>query len=90
MRKIDNGNGFIMREHNAYEREILAKLIKEGESNFGRSDAVGHLVVDYVNEEMLNRGLRIKIHAREFENPLPLRDRDYYEKLAKELYGNAY
>ena len=53
-----------MRPYNEREIELIKSLIREGEYIYGRSESRGHLVQDYVNEEMIKRGLRIKIHPR--------------------------
>lgn len=53
-----------MRPYNEREIELINSLIREGEYIYGRSESRGHLVQDYVNDEMIKRGLRIKIHPR--------------------------
>ena len=53
-----------MRPYNEREIELINSLIREGEYIDGRSASRGHLVQDYVNDEMIKRGLRIKIHPR--------------------------
>ena len=50
-----------LRPYNKDEIELINSLIKEGESYFGRSNSRGHLVQDYVQREMVARGLRVKI-----------------------------
>lgn len=55
---------FKLRPYNEGEIELINSLIREGESIYGKSESRGHLVQDYVNEEMIKRGLRIKIHPR--------------------------
>lgn len=49
-----------LRPYNEDEIELINSLIKEGESRYGRTEAMGHLVQDFVQREMIDRGLRIK------------------------------
>ena len=53
-----------LRPYNDDEIELINSLIREGESMYGRSHSRGHLVQDYVQREMISRGLRIKINPR--------------------------
>lgn len=53
-----------LRPYNQDEIELINSLIKEGESYFGRSNSRGHLVQDYVQREMVARGLRVKINPK--------------------------
>ena len=55
---------FKMRPYNEGEIELINSLIREGESIYGKSESQGHHVQDYVNDEMIKRGLRIKVHPR--------------------------
>ena len=51
-----------LRPYNKDEIELIDSLIKEGEDMFGRSHSRGHLVQEYVQKEMIERGLRVKIN----------------------------
>ena len=50
-----------LRPYNQDEIELINSLIKEGEDMFGRSHSRGHLVQEYVQKEMVGRGLRVKL-----------------------------
>ena len=53
-----------LRPYNEDELELINSLIKAGESRYGRTKAMGHLVQDYVQREMISRGLRVKFDPR--------------------------
>ena len=53
-----------LRTYNEDELELINSLIKAGESRYGRTEAMGHLVQDFVQREMIDRGLRIKFDPR--------------------------
>ena len=59
-----------LRPYNDDEIELINSLISEGESMYGRSHSRGYLVQDYVQREMISRGLRIKINPREGKLPI--------------------
>ena len=58
---------FRMRPHNKKERNTIKMLVKEGESIFGSSNCFGNVVQEYVQAEMIKRGLRVKVHLPEEE-----------------------
>ena len=57
-----------LRPYNQDEIELIDSLIKEGEEKFGKSESRGHLVQEYVQREMVGRGLRIEFKPR--KNPI--------------------
>ena len=60
-----------LRPYNKDEIELINSLIKEGESYFGRSNSRGHLVQDYVQKEMVGRGLRVELPPRKKQTVQP-------------------
>ena len=42
-----------MRPYTKEENDFINSLIRQGESIHGRTDAIGHLVVEYVQNEMV-------------------------------------
>ena len=56
-----------MRPYNEGEIELINSLIREGEARYGKTEAMGHLVQEYVQREMVGRGLRIEFKPR--KNP---------------------
>ena len=57
-----------MRPYNEGEMELINSLIREGEARYGRPEAMGHLVQEYVKREMVGRGLSIEFKPR--KNPI--------------------
>ena len=57
-----------MRPYNEGEIELINYLIREGEVRYGETAAQGHLVQEYVQREMVGRGLRIEFKPR--KNPI--------------------
>ena len=56
-----------MRPYNEGEIELINSNLREGEARYGRTEAMGHLVQEYVQREMVGRGLRIEFKPR--KNP---------------------
>jgi len=52
---------FVIRENTPAENKYIDMLIKEGESRYGKSDAQGHLVQDYVHNRLVAEGKRVKV-----------------------------
>ena len=44
---------FIIRKNTPAENKYIEMLIKEGEDKYGKSDAHGHLVQDYVQTRLV-------------------------------------
>ena len=65
--------GYRLRPYNQGEIELIESLIKEGEARYGKTEAQGHLVQDYVQREMIGRGLRVKINPRDSKLPIAKR-----------------
>ena len=57
-----------LRPYNEGEIELINSLIREGEARYGKTEAMGHLVQEYVQREMVGRGLRIEFNPR--KNPI--------------------
>ena len=55
-----------MRPYNEGEIELINSLIREGEARYGKTEAMGHLVQEYVQREMVGRGLRIEFKPRSY------------------------
>ena len=53
-----------MKPHTLKETQTVKRLIKQGEKIYGKSDSVGHKVQEYVQDNMINLGLRIKVHPK--------------------------
>ena len=60
-----------MRPYTKEENDFINSLIKQGESIYGKTDAMGHLVVEYVQSEMIRLGKRVKFPTPENVNPFP-------------------
>ena len=60
-----------MRPYTKEENDFINSLIKQGESIYGRTDAMGHLVVEYVQNEMVRLGKRVKFPTPKNVNPFP-------------------
>jgi len=84
MRKI---RGFLMRPHDAMVEQTIKRLIRVGERIHGTEDSAGHLVQEYVQQEMLKNGMRIKVHPKELGAPLPEKGQEYYAELYEKIYG---
>ena len=54
-----------MRPYNRQEIELIDRLISEGESIYGKSDCFGNEVQQYVQMQMLERGLRVKFDLKD-------------------------
>ena len=52
---------FIIRKNTPAENKYIEMLIKEGENKYGKSDAQGHLVQDYVQTRLEAEGKRFKV-----------------------------
>jgi hypothetical protein len=50
-----------IRKNTPAENKYIDMLIKEGEKMYGKSDAQGHLVQDYVQTRLEAEGKRIKV-----------------------------
>ncbi len=60
-----------MRPYTREEEDFINSLIKQGESIHGKTDAMGHLVVEFVQKEMLRLGKRVKFPTPKNVNPFP-------------------
>ena len=73
--------GFLMRPMTLKESQAVKRLLKEGEQLYGTSDNVGHKVQEYVQENMIKLGLRIKVNPEVLE-PLPTcGEQDWKDKI---------
>ena len=50
-----------IRKNTLEENKYIDILIKEGERMYGKSDAHGHLVQDYVHTRLMSEGKRVKV-----------------------------
>ena len=50
-----------LRKNTTAENKYIEMLIKEGEDKYGKSDAHGHLVQDYVQTRLEAEGKRFKV-----------------------------
>lgn len=55
------GKHFVIRKNTPSENKYIDMLIKEGERKYGKSDAHGHLVQDYVHNRLVAEGKRFKV-----------------------------
>ncbi len=78
-----------MKPHTLKETQTVKRLIKQGEKIYGKSDSVGHKVQEYVQDNMINLGLRIKVHPKKFLNRLPLKGDQYYIELYEKYFGEG-
>ena len=53
-----------LRKNTTAENKYIEMLIKEGENKYGKSDAQGHLVQDYVQTRLEAEGKRFKVPLR--------------------------
>ena len=60
-----------MRPYTREEEDFINSLIRQGESIYGKTDAMGHLVVEFVQNEMVRLGKRVKFPTPENVNPFP-------------------
>ena len=60
-----------MRPYTREEEDFINSLIKQGESIYGKTDAMGHLVVEFVQNEMIRLGKRVKFPTPKNVNPFP-------------------
>ena len=60
-----------MRPYTKEENDFINSLIRQGEAIYGKTDAMGHLVVEYVQNEMVRLGKRVKFPTPENVNPCP-------------------
>ena len=60
-----------MRPYTKEENDFINSLIKQGESIYGKTDAMGHLVVEFVQNEMIRLGKRVKFPTPKNVNPFP-------------------
>ena len=87
MIKVDEGHGFMMRKMNINEELTVKRLLQKGEDIYGDTRDDANHVLDYVQREMIKRGLRIKVHPRKLKTSLPVKGERYYHDIATELYG---
>ena len=76
-----------MRPMTLKETQTVKRLLREGERIYGRSDSVGHKVQEYVQDNMIKLGMRIKVKPRKLMEPLPLKGEQYYMELYEEYFG---
>ena len=81
--------GFLMKPHTLKESQAIKRLIKQGEKIYGKSDSVGHKVQEYVQKNMINLGMRIKVKPRKLKEPLPLKGERYYAELYEKYFGEG-
>jgi hypothetical protein len=86
MRKL---KGFLMRPMTLKESQAVKRLLREGERLYGTSDNVGHKVQEYVQENMIKLGLRIKVKPRRLKERLPLKGERYYMELYEQYFGEG-
>ena len=60
-----------MRPYTKEENDFINSLIRQGEAIYGKTDAMGHLVVEYVKNEMVRLGKRVKFPTPKNVNPFP-------------------
>jgi len=60
-----------MRPYTQQEIDFIDSLIRQGEAIHGKTDAMGHLVVEYVQNEMVRLGKRVKFPTPRNINPFP-------------------
>ena len=81
--------GFLMRPMTLKESQAVKRLLREGERLYGTSDNVGHKVQEYVQENMIKLGLRIKVKPRRLKERLPLKGARYYMELYEQYFGEG-
>ena len=81
--------GFLMKPHTLKVTQTVKRLIKQGEKIYGKSDSVGHKVQEYVQDNMVRLGMRIKVNPRKFAEPLPLKGEQYYIELYDKYFGDG-
>ena len=59
------------RPYTTDQNDFINSLIRQGEAIYGKTDAMGHLVVEYVQNEMVRLGKRVKFPTPKNVNPCP-------------------